>query len=292
VDEVVHAYGDLCQSITELANENGYPISVDEFHTFNRCLDNAIADAVREYAYGRQQIVDGEAAALSQEHAFFVHELRNHLNTAMLAFSAVRTGKVAAGGATGDILERSLASLARLIDRSVRDVRLEYHGGIRIERVALAEFIDDALRAGRLAAESRGCTIVSEPVDPTLAIEIDRDLVYGALANLLGNASKFSGLGSEIALSAYAEADRILISVTDHCGGVSPAAEAALFAPFTQGSADRTGLGVGLAISRKSVEASGGTLTFRNVPGEGCIFTITLPRQLREAATTGPLASA
>ena len=46
VDQVVHDYGDLCQSITDLAFERDVPFAVDEFRTLNRCLDNAIAGAV------------------------------------------------------------------------------------------------------------------------------------------------------------------------------------------------------------------------------------------------------
>ena len=49
VEQVVHDYGDLCQSITELAKEMDAPISVDEFHTFNRLLDQSIANAVSAY---------------------------------------------------------------------------------------------------------------------------------------------------------------------------------------------------------------------------------------------------
>jgi hypothetical protein len=47
IDQVVHDYGDLCQAITDMAFELGAPIDVDEFRTLNRCLDNAIAGAVR-----------------------------------------------------------------------------------------------------------------------------------------------------------------------------------------------------------------------------------------------------
>lgn len=52
VDQVVHDYGDLCQAITELAFERNAQISIGEFHTLNRLLDNAIAAAVTEYAQG------------------------------------------------------------------------------------------------------------------------------------------------------------------------------------------------------------------------------------------------
>lgn len=50
VSQAVHDYGDICQAITELALELGAPISVKEFHTLNRCLDAAIAEAVTEHA--------------------------------------------------------------------------------------------------------------------------------------------------------------------------------------------------------------------------------------------------
>jgi len=50
IEQVVRDYGDVCQAVTNLAFETAVPISVDEFRTFNRCLDNAIAGAVAEYA--------------------------------------------------------------------------------------------------------------------------------------------------------------------------------------------------------------------------------------------------
>jgi hypothetical protein len=51
VDQVVHDFGDLCQAITDLAFEPDAPFSVDEFRTLNRCLDNAIADALTEFRF-------------------------------------------------------------------------------------------------------------------------------------------------------------------------------------------------------------------------------------------------
>jgi hypothetical protein len=50
VSQVVHDYGDICQAITEWAVEQNAPITTDEFHVLNRCLDTAIADAVTEHA--------------------------------------------------------------------------------------------------------------------------------------------------------------------------------------------------------------------------------------------------
>jgi len=51
-----------------------------------------------------------------------------------------------------------------------------------------------------------------------------------------------------------------------------------LFKPFQQRGADQTGLGLGLAISLKGVQASGGEIQVRDLPGSGCVFTVDLPR--------------
>ena len=89
VEQVVHDYGDLCQSITDLAFELSEPVEVDEFRTLNRCLDNAIAMAVTEFNYQRDFVLaDQQAQALNVQIGFFAHELRNYLNTATLALMA------------------------------------------------------------------------------------------------------------------------------------------------------------------------------------------------------------
>jgi signal transduction histidine kinase len=115
-------------------------------------------------------------------------------------------------------------------------------------------------------------------VDPALAVDADRESLISAVGNLLQNAFKFTRQHSEVSLSAYAAADRILIDVEDSCGGLPPGDFGRMFLPFTQGSADRSGLGLGLSICRRSVEANNGVLRVRDVPGTGCIFTIDLPR--------------
>src|ERR1700730_9596825 len=62
VDQVVHDYGDLCQAITELAVEHDAPVKTDEFRTLNRCLDNAIANAVTEFGRQRDNLISTEGA--------------------------------------------------------------------------------------------------------------------------------------------------------------------------------------------------------------------------------------
>ena len=289
VDQVVHDYGDLCQAITELAFERGFAIDSEEFQTLNRCLDNAIADAVTEFAYERDVSAEKAESLANERQGFFVHELRDLVHSAKLAFHAVKAGSVGVNGATGAALERSLDGLARLIDRSALDVRAAAALPPRNELLSLAGFIADVEAIASLEARARECSFVVSNVDPTLAIDVDRDLLVSALTNLLTNAFKFTCHKTEVKLSAYAVADRILIEVTDNCGGLPPGSTEKMFRPFTQGSGDRSGLGLGLSISRRSVEANHGTLRARDIPGIGCVFTIDLPRNLLPIVEGSPV---
>ena len=116
VDQVVHDYGDLCQAITDLAVERDAPFSVDQFRTLNRCLDNAIADAVTEFVAQRDASVAVQHSAdLTQKLGFLAHELRNPLQTATMAFTALESGKLSIAGSTGALLKRSLVALSALV---------------------------------------------------------------------------------------------------------------------------------------------------------------------------------
>jgi signal transduction histidine kinase len=279
VEELVHDYGDLCQAITDLAFERSAPIEVDEFRTLNRCLDNAIAMAITEYGYQRDFVVaDRQADALNERLGDFAHELRNHLSTATLALAVIKSGNVGLSSATGAVLDRSLVNLRNLIDRSLAEVRIAAGIAVQQQLFSLGNFIAEVKAAGELEAQVRGSTLIVSEVDPTLAVDADRDLLFAAVGNLLHNAFKFTHAGTTVTLHAYAAADRILIDVKDHCGGLPSGDAEGMFAPFTQSDADRSGLGLGLSISRRSVEANHGRLSVRDRPGIGCVFTIDLPR--------------
>lgn len=279
VDQVVHDYGDLCQAITDLAFEKVAKIEVDEFRTLNRCLDNAIADAVTAFSGQREALVaDQHVHALNERLGFLAHELRNLIHTATLAVTAMKGGNVGLAGATGAVLDRSLVALRTLVDRSISDVRMTAGMPARLQRILLADFIAEVRISASLEAQSRGCSFSVAAVDPDLVVDVDRDLLFSALGNLLQNAFKFTERHTEVSLSAHAAGDRILIDVEDHCGGLPPGEAEKMFLPFVQNGADRTGLGLGLSICRSSIEANRGLISVRSVAGSGCIFTIDLPR--------------
>ncbi len=277
VDQVVHDYGDLCQAITDMAFERDAPFAVGEFRTLNRCLDNAIADAVTEFSYQRDaKIALQQDFAANERLGFLVHELRNSLGTATLAIHALELGNMPVGGATGAVLKRSLTAMGTLISRALAEVR----SGTAEQRqtFSVASFIKDAETAAQLVASAAGCPFEVAPVDALLGVRGNRELLLAALANLLQNAFKFTHPRTAVALKAYVLDEHVMIEVEDRCGGLPPGSAATMFAPFNQHSHDKSGLGLGLSIARQSVEADLGTLTVRDVPGTGCVFTIRLQR--------------
>jgi hypothetical protein len=119
VDQVVRDYGDVCQTVTQMAIEQKSVISIDEFRTLNRCLDDAIADAVM--AFGRDRQAENEhSEALQNRLESIAEDQRRLIDTALQAFSAVRTGSIGFSGATGTVLMHTLLEL-RDLARTVTD---------------------------------------------------------------------------------------------------------------------------------------------------------------------------
>jgi hypothetical protein len=125
VEQVVHDYGDICQSLTEMAKEKNAPVTVDEFHTLNRLLDNAIADAVASYGQHRDESKSSEGdQSLHERMGTLAEAQRQLLDTALKALDALKVGNIGVMGATGTLLEDSLRKLRDLIDKSLPEIRL------------------------------------------------------------------------------------------------------------------------------------------------------------------------
>jgi hypothetical protein len=128
VDQVVHDYGDVCQSVTALAVEQEVFISTDEFRTLNRCLDNAIADAVASFGSARQTSIDRQAETLQQRLVVFSAEHRRLIDIAIQSLTAIKTGNIGIAGATGTLLTLALEELRSLTDRTLPEIRLASPG--------------------------------------------------------------------------------------------------------------------------------------------------------------------
>jgi hypothetical protein len=277
VSQVVQDYGDVCQTVTGLAVEMNAPISTDDFGSLNLCLDEAIAGALTEYGFGRDQSTfEGEAAHGSERLGFLAHQGRNLADTAMQAFEALRMGTVGVSGSTASVLQGSLVSLRALMDRSLAEVRLP-QASLHREPFMVSGFIEELTAAATLEARTKGLTLTVMPVEGGVMIEADRGVLAAVVANLLKNAFKFTKPCSTVTLRVGASVERVLIEILDECGGLPDGNVNELFRPFEELPADGT-IGLGLAFSRWGVEANDGKIYARNLPDKGCVFTVDLPR--------------
>jgi signal transduction histidine kinase len=274
VGQVVQDYGSICQSVTEVAEERGVAITADEFHTFNGCLDEATSRAVTEYQQQRDRTANSPGVA---HLGFLAHEMRNLLSASMLTFDALRKGTVGIHGSTGDMHGRSLRRMRDLIDRTLAEVRL----GAEInasERVIVAQLIEEIAIVATIDAKDYDKQLTVDAGSADVVVDADHQILASVVANLVQNAFKFSRAHGHVTIRAHTASDRVLIEVQDECGGLPAGNTADLFRPFQQRGRDRSGVGLGLPISLKGAKALGGDIHVRDLPGEGCVFTVELPR--------------
>ncbi len=269
VSQVVHDYAAVRQAITELALAKGTVIGLEELGALSRCLDGTIAEAVQEYARLKDEATSHrEVERLGQ----VGHDLRTQLQTALLSFRALKTGKARVDGTAGDVLGRSLVGLRDLVDTRLSEARLA-----ATSRVSLAAFVHEVAVAAYPDAEHREIRLTIEPGDPALAVDVDPQLLASALTNLLQNAFKYTRAHGCVTLRARSENGRALVEVEDECGGmVSSEGEPRRALGDRRGS-HRSAPAHGLSSSRRAVQANGGEVHAHNLPGKGCIFGIQLP---------------
>lgn len=266
VDQVVHEYGDLAQVIVELAGEEKEPIPHDAFGTLARCLDGAVAGAVTEFYRQRDRLIAStDNRAMGERLALLTQELRGLINTATLSYVAIKEGGVGLHGATSAVLETSLVGLNDLMEHALRDVRMALGAPTKSSRVPVERFMAEATVAASLEARSRGCELTVALVEPGLVMDVDVQMLHSALFDLVQNALVSTRPQGQVWLKARAAADRVLIEVEDRCGGLA-------------GAATRSGWAREAGISRRAIEAMGGTLHFHDLPGLGSVSTIDLPR--------------
>ncbi|MGA8706015.1 MAG: HAMP domain-containing sensor histidine kinase [Steroidobacteraceae bacterium] len=276
---LVQEFGDLCQAVVDLAADTNSQIEADEFKILIQCLNQAAANSVTEFCHqcelGRRT---HETDVFREQLGVLVHEARNLIATANYAMLSVRTERALLKGSTDETVGRCLAGLGNLIERSIETVRTDGRPRTHEQDLNLSDFVADVQLAARLEAQACECVLIVTPVDPHLAVYVDRDMLLSAVSNLLQNAFKFTAPRTEVILSVYAISNLVRIDVQDSCGGWTSGDAEQMFQPFKQCGENRSGLGLGLSICRRCVEANHGSVSARNIPGEGCMFSIELPR--------------
>jgi len=274
ISEVVHSYGLICQAITGLATELGFEITPREFRQLNLSLDTAIAESVSEFEKVRRKAVD---RAEIQRLGYLSHELRNCLQSATLSYEMIESGVVGVRSSTGSVLQTSLKKMAELIDTALTEVRLRAEPKSYFQRTRVFELMSEVGVTAGFEARSRNLTLQMQGFSD-LEVDVDQQLFVSALSNLVQNALKFSAPGGTIQVRTRPDGDRILIEVEDECGGLPEGKIEELFIAGVQKNENRSGLGLGLAISRQAIERNHGKLRVENLPGKGCIFIIDLPK--------------
>ena len=185
---------------------------------------------------------------------------------------------------------RNAARQNALIDSILEIWELE-EGALpeRRTRVAVDTLVADSLRLAGPRAEARRLELEADVPGDLPAAWVDPGLIERVLANLVGNAIKFSPEGSAVRVSARAAgAEGIRVSVSDSGPGIEAALRPRLFSKFAPGAHPARGNGLGLAFCRLAVEASGGRIWLEEQPGPGALFVFTIPTAGGTVAESAP----
>lgn len=288
ISEVVQSFSIIYQAITESAGRLAYEITPEDFMKLNESFDTAVAEVITEF--GKVQMEADAVQTEVQDHkeaerlGFLAHELRNSLQSATVTLEMIEGGIIDIKSKTGAVLHSSLEGMAELIDRALAEVRLRIEPTVRLRKIRLFDILSEVGVTAGAQARSRKLNLRMQ-AGSGLDVLVDRHLLISALSNLIQNALKFTKSGGSIQVRARQVNERILIEVEDECGGLPRGKIEELFEPGVQKAEDRTGLGLGLTISRQAVERNNGTLRVENLPEKGCIFIIDLPQPDVESVT-------
>jgi signal transduction histidine kinase len=234
------------------------------------CVDNLfLYEAAARAVRARDDIL----AAVS-------HDLRTPLNSLRLGASLLSESAGPEERRIVERIDRSIVHMTHLVEDLVDMARIE---GGKIDVAAQRESVEDLLvSAQKLVAsqaESQRIRLVVEAPKTPLAVRADRHRTLQVLANLLGNAIKFTPESGEVTLRASAEGDAVRFEVQDTGVGVPEVEGERIFERFWRSDPKkRRGLGLGLYIAKGLVMAQGGKLWFESAPGAGSRFFFTLPR--------------
>jgi signal transduction histidine kinase len=215
--------------------------------------------------------------------AIVSHDLRNPLNTIALAVGAMETGDVPPeeGKRTIQVVRRAVERMNRLIADLLDVARLE--GGQKLNIQAgpldIGAVVAETCDGQAAEAERKGIHLECQVVDGLPAVNGDKHRLIQVLANLVGNALKFTGEGGRVGVAARRDdAGQVVVSVTDSGAGIAPEHLAQVFNPYWQArQTARLGAGLGLAIAKGIVEAHGGRIWATSTPGTGSTFAFSLP---------------
>jgi signal transduction histidine kinase len=271
VTKVPEIFAAISSAVGAIGKDHALSITAEEYQAFNRCLDTGVATSIENY--WKRERAD-EDARLAERVGFLAHELRNALGSAVMAFKALKNSDAAMQGVSADVLARSLLRMEALVTRALGDVQLEVGITPELRPVNVSAVIRDL----QASAVTERDIAISLDVDPCLTVLADEVLLASAISNLLQNAIKYTKAAGRVTLRTRSDVANVVIEIQDECGGLPLGNPEELFAPYVKRGGHRQSVGLGLSICRRAARAQGGELGVRNLPGQGCVFFLQLPR--------------
>jgi two-component system, OmpR family, sensor kinase len=243
---------------------------------------DAMAERVASLMAGQQELM-----------ANVSHELRTPLSRIQVAVDLITDGKVEQAKELTPDIAKDLAELDRLIDDVMTVAKLDLSRSgeaastvpLRIEALPIGTLIDEALARFRSQHPTRELAIELDAELPEL--RVDPVLLRRVVDNLLDNAHKFSDRGMAIHLSARSTRSGVTIAITDRGIGIDEADMQKVFVPFFRSDRSRSratgGVGLGLALARRVIEAHKGTIEITSTLGRGTTVSLVLPAELSVA---------
>jgi two-component system, NtrC family, sensor histidine kinase HydH len=228
----------------------------------------------------RQEIEGRHARSLELLSASIAHELRNPITAARSLVAQM--GEDPAAPENAEYARVALAELDRA-ERSISHLlRFARDEEVKLQDIQMADVLASSLETFRVRIEKMGVAVKRE-LDTNGLVRADPEKMRRVLVNVVGNAldalegSKTSGPELGVAMGENLAGTEVWIRVRDNGPGIRPERLQKIFTPFHTSKSNGTGLG--LALSRKVVEAHGGTIAARSEPGGGAEITVVLPRR-------------
>ena len=238
----------------------------------------AVARTFNEMASGLERQREEQLAFL----AGIGHDLVNPLSALRLNVAIVGPGRPLPPEPEVRVLfqrlERQVEKLRRMISDLLDAARVETGQlSLELQVCELKDLVAGVVEQQRQAAPAHPITVSLPPAPVPVCCDPLR--IEQVLTNLVGNAVKYSPKGEPIEVSLAAQDGRAVVTVTDQGLGIPPEDRPHVFEPFRRGSRVRgiAGLGLGLAVARRIVEAHGGRIELDSAPRTGAAFRVSLP---------------